>query len=350
MRSNLQGNRLSRRNVVLDLGRWTASVAGLALLGGCQPTSPLTATPAKVRRIGVLYVGTRSTNQPFADAFRDQLHQLGWTEGENLTIEWRFGDGNREHMPELAAELVQLPVEVIVGAGGSAALPAQQLTSTIPIVGVNFDPIGRGGADSYSHPGGNVTGVASTGSSGRALSVKSVELLKSVLPQLSHLAILGDRSDSAYILIEAPAVAAAQSLGIQVLELDVRRVEDVDGAFAAAHRWGAEGLLVIPHTSYTAGINARVAELAAQTRLPAMFEAPLAVYADRGLMSYSQDYLAAWRDGAMYVDKILRGARPAELPISGPREFQFVVNVTAAKALDLSIPPDVASQVSQWIE
>src|SRR5215471_4297302 len=335
MPSNLQGNRPSRRHVVLNLGRWMAALAGLALVGGCQPTSPRSATPARVRRIGVLYVGTRAGLQAYLDAFRDQLHELGWTEGENLTIEWRFGDGNRERMPDLAAELVQLPVELIFAAGGSAALPAQQLTSTIPIVGVNFDPIGRGGADSYGHPGGNFTGVASTGASGRSGSIKSVELLKSALPQLSHLAVLGDPSDSAYILIEAPAAQTAQSLGIQVLELDVRRVEDVDGAFAAAHGWGAEALLVIPHTSYTAGINARVAELAAQTRLPAMFGAPYAVYDNRGLMSYSVDFAATYRQGATYVDKLLRGARPAELPIIGPREFQFVVNVTAAKALGI---------------
>jgi putative ABC transport system substrate-binding protein len=341
-------NRLSRRDLVLSLARWSASTAGLALVGGCQLATPLTATPATVRRVGFLYVGTHAIAQPSADAFLDRLRQLGWVEGENLTIEWRFGEGNSERMPEPAAELVQLPVTVILAAGGSAALPAQQATSKIPIVGVSFDPIALGMADSYGHPGGNVTGVANGGSVSQ---IKSVELLKSTLPQLSHLAVLGDPSNSAYIPAEPLAARTAQDLGIQVLHLDVHRVEDVDGAIAAAHGWGAEALLVIGTTEYTAGVYARVAELAAQARLPAMFPGvPYAVHDNGGLMSYGRDLPAAYQQGAEYVDKILRGASPADLPIIEPREWQFVVNVKAARALGLTFPPDAALQVTEWVQ
>ena len=338
----------SRRSVLRTSARLVGlgAAAGLALLDGCQLLSPPAPTPAAMRRIGFLYLGIRSVLQPYMDAFRDRLHQLSWVEGDNLAIEWRFADGNAQRLPELAAELVQLPVEVIVAVGVPAVLPAEQQTSTIPIVGVHFDAVEYGLAKSYSRPGGNVTGITYGDDT---ISTKRVELLKTVLPQLSRLAILANPTLAAYTMQMTPAARTAQSLAIQVLDLDVRRVEDVDSAFAAAHEWGAEGLLVLGDADYTAGVNARVAELAAQTRVP-VIGANYAVPDNGLLMSFSPNFQADYRQGAEYVDKMLRGASPADLPIQEPREWEFIINVQAAKALGLTIPPDAAAQVTQWVQ
>jgi putative ABC transport system substrate-binding protein len=276
---------------------------------------------------------------------------LGWVEGENLAIEWRFADGLGEVMPDLAGELVRLPVEVLVAAGALSIEAAYQATSTIPIVMVNGPdpaaPSAPGMLQSLARPGTNVTGnTAGTA----AATTKSVELLKTLLPHLSHLAILTDKRTPADADIRPYATSAAQTLGVLHVDLDVPNARDVESVFEAAQAWGAEALYVIAATGVLPRL-ARICELAARSRLPGMYvPSPSIVTGYGALMAYGPSFDDAWRKGADYVDKILHGAKPADLPVEDPRTFDFVVNVKAAQELGLVFPPDVAAQVTHWIQ
>jgi putative tryptophan/tyrosine transport system substrate-binding protein len=329
----------------------SASAAGLALLGSCQLINSSAATSVKVRRVGFL-AASSSASAGAADnrgAFVDQLRQHGWVQGENLAIEWRYAEGRDERLPELAADLVSLPVEVIYTVATSGTLAAKQQTSTIPIVFASVgDPVAAGLVGSLARPGGNITG---TSNGGATVSIKSVELLKTVVPQLSRLAILEDESNPARGSLFPPAAQTAAGLGIQILDLDVRGVEDVDGAFETARTWSADGLLLVATANLTAAAQPRVAQLAARDRLPAMYEAgnDLAVAAG-GLMAFGVNLPATYRQVAEYVDRILRGASPADLPVEEPREFDFIVNVKAAQALGITFSPDAAAQVTRWFQ
>jgi putative ABC transport system substrate-binding protein len=276
-----------------------------------------------------------------------QLHQFGWSDGVNLSIEWRFAEGKTNLMPELAAELVQLPVEVLFASGAVAALPAHQQTNTIPIVTSANDQTILELVQSIARPARNVTG-ATIGST--TTGIKSVELLRSVLPQRPRLAILTDPSLPAYTPEVVPAERTAQTLGIQFQELHVRTVEDVDGAVEAARAWAADGLLAIGGSLYSVGVYARVSELAARNHVPAMYPDPAVVTDEGGLMAFTWDRLSMNRQLAEYVDRILRGASPADLPVQEPRQFDFLVNVKAAQALGITFPPDVVAQVTQWVQ
>jgi putative ABC transport system substrate-binding protein len=292
---------------------------------------------------------SRAFAQPTLDDIVDDLRQLGWVDGENLAIEYRLAEGQAELLAELAAELVRLPVELILALAGDAAEAASQVTTSIPIVFDSVDPLLHPGIlTSRAHPGGNVIG-ASGGTT--IVPVKSVELFKTVLPQLSRLAILGDSTFEAYVAQASEAARTAQELGVQTLELDVRGVEDVDRRFVDAKSWGAEGLVLLQQPSFTAGVDARVAELAARNQLPAMNVGQiLFVTENGGLMGYGADPKALHRQAAEYVDKILRGARAGDLPVEEPRAWDFAVNVRTAQALGLIFPPDAAAQVTQWFQ
>jgi putative ABC transport system substrate-binding protein len=301
-----------------------------------------------MRRIGVLSSSTREYAPAAWDAFVDQLRQLGWVEGDNLTIEWRFADGREELLPHMAAELVGAPVEVIFAVSTNASLAAKQQTSTTPIVIENVtDPLAAGLVGSLAHPGGNITG---TTYGGATIGVKSVELFKTVLPRLSRLAVLEDQSYPARAFQLQPVAQSASRLGIQLLDLDVRRVDDVIGAVESARASRADGVLVFAQPNYSVGVYARVADLAAQEPLPAMYQLVIPVTENGGLMAFGVDPAASWRQGAEYVDKILRGANPADLPVEEPRQFEFVVNVKVAQALGITFPSDAAAQVTQWIQ
>jgi putative ABC transport system substrate-binding protein len=295
-----------------------------------------------------LYAGTRASFQWVIDAFVDRLRQLGWMEGENLVIEWRFADGQSERMTELVADLVSKPVEIIVAVGNRGVVPTWQQTSTIPIVMLGGVDAGAGGpVQSLGHPGGNVTGntfnVVTT-------CIKSVELFKNALPALSRLAIVEDTTKADNTSQLAAATQTAQTLGIQVRDLDVQELADVDQAFEIAREWSFDGLLVLTNGDFVPRVYARLAALAAQNHVPAMYESPSPVTDSDGLMAFVPDYAALWRQGAEYVDKILRGATPADLPVQEPQQFDFVVNVKAAQALGTTFPPDVAAQVTQWVQ
>jgi putative ABC transport system substrate-binding protein len=341
---------LSRRDLLCTSARLSGlglMGAGLSILGGCQFLNrPAPSTPSAPRRIGYLNAGTRASNQVYTAAFRDQLRQLGWVEGDNLVVEWRFAEGRPELVPEMAADLVRLPVEVLVAAGAAAVLPALQLTSAIPIVTAAGDPTISELVQNLAHPVGNVTG---TSDATTTLMVKSVELLHTVLPHTSRLAILADSTLPAYLDVP-PAVQAAERIGLHVQELDVRTVEDVDRAFSAAQSFGADALLIPANQPYHAGIYPRITEVAAQTHLPVMYQDHLVVTEEGGLMEFTWDRVTMWRQDAEYVDRLLRGASPGDLPVQEPRVWEFLVNVKAANALGLTIPPDAAAQVTQWIQ
>jgi putative ABC transport system substrate-binding protein len=301
-----------------------------------------------MRRIGVLYSGAREYTAQLWGVFVDQLRQMGWAEDDNLSIEWRFADGRDEVLPQLAADLVGLPAEVIFTASTNAAVAAKQQTSTISIVMIGAtDPVAAGLVSSLGHPGGNVTG---TTYGGATTGLKSVELFKTVLPRLSRLSILDDQSYPARGSMLPPVIQAASRLGVQTQDLDVRRVEDVDSAVEAARSWSADGLLIVTQPNFQAGVYARIAELTAQAQLPALFESSTPVAENGGLMGFGPDIPTEFRQGAEYVDKILRGASPADLPVEDPRQWDFVVNVKTAQALGITFPPDAAAQVTQWVQ
>jgi putative ABC transport system substrate-binding protein len=300
-----------------------------------------------VRRIGYLFSGTRTNNQPWIDAFLDQLRQHGWVEGENITIEWRFADGRNEQLPSLAAGLVSVGVEVLAVVGIDA-LPARQQTSTIPIVMINIsDPVGEGLVQSLVRPGGNATGI-SLGLD--AMAVKGVELLKTVVPRLARVMILADPRNPNRGQFPSTAKQTAANLGLDSRSLDVQTVQDVDSAFQIMQAWNADGFILDGIGTYIPDVNVRVVELAAEQRVPAMFQTAIVVMDNGGLMAYASNFRSTYRLGADYVDKILRGALPADLPVVGPRQFDFIVNTKTARELGITFPPDAAAQVTQWVQ
>jgi putative ABC transport system substrate-binding protein len=269
---------------------------------------------------------------------------------KNLTIEWGLAESHNELLPEFAQDLVRLPVEVILAVGGLAAGPAHQATSTIPIVMVaGPDPTAPpypGMVQSFARPGANVTGNTYGAT---IVGTKSVECLKTLLPQLSRLAILGDRSTPNDADLRVPATRAAQTLGVQVLDLDVRSGPDVDGLLEAAQTSGVDALFALPKATLDTRWP-RIWELAARSRLAVMYGIPAPVTDHGGHLAFSPNLIVEWRQGVDYVDKILRGVSPADLPVQQPRQFDFVVNVKAAQALGITFPSDAAAQVTQWIQ
>jgi putative ABC transport system substrate-binding protein len=328
------------------IGSSSASIAGLALVGGCQLVSP----PAgRQRGYAASATSTQAavhSTHPYAAAFLDRLRELGWVEAENLASEWRFADGRDELVPEMAVELARLPVELIFSAAAGPQV-IQPETSGVPIVEPFMNDPRLWGIENLARPGGNVTGLATNPA---AFYAKSLELLKTILPNIARLAVIGDHSIATYA-VEAQTVAqTASALGIDLLSLDVRRVEDLEASFASAQAWGAGAFLIISQTTYTTGVYARVAELCALNRLPSIFAFAPAVTEYGGLLAHGADLFASYRHGAEYVAKILRGARPADLPVEAQREFQFIVNVNTALALGITFPPDAAAQVTEWMQ
>jgi putative ABC transport system substrate-binding protein len=322
---------------------------GRLALGTLAVPRPARAQPArKVHRIGILGLGVTpemvgpQPRNPFTNALLRGLRELGYAYGEHFVTEPRGGESRPERYPSLAAELVRLQVDVIVAAG--PMLPAlKQATSTIPIImAASSDPVGEGLVQSLGRPGGNFTGmslqlVETTG--------KRLELLKELVPSAAPVAVLWDRAS---LPSRQAAEAAAQERGWKLLSLEIRDAAEIEGIFKAATDARAGALLVFasvflyPHAR-------RIAELAANSRLPAMYV--LRLYVDAGgLISYSADLNEIWRRAAVFVDKILKGAKPAALPVEQPTKFELVVNMRAAKALGLTIPPSILLRADQVIE
>ena len=321
--------------------------AGLA--GGLLAV-PLAATaqPAvKIHRIGFLaYTEPAETNSGFT-AFRQGLRDLGWIDGKNVAIEYRWAEGRAERLPDLAAELVRLKVDVILAATTTAAVAAKKATSTVPIVmATASDPEALGLVASLARPGGNVTGL-SFGVGLGSIS-KQLELLREALPGVVRVAVLSNPANPAQPLFVREVKDAARSLGVQARFLEARGPEDLDGAFARMARERAGALLVISDPVFYR-YRERLRDLAARNRLPAMYG--IRVYPEAGgLMSYGIDNRDNFRRSTAYVDKMLKGAMPADLPVEQPTKFELVINLKTARALGLTIPPAMLARADQVIE
>jgi putative ABC transport system substrate-binding protein len=294
----------------------------------------------KVARIGVLAVSAAAFS-PRIEAFRKGLREHGYVEGKNIVFEYRYAEGKLDRLLDLATELVALKVDVIVTASLPVVRAAQKATSTIPIVFAAVgDPVATGLVKSLARPGQNITGLSILGPE---LDGKRLELLKEAVPKTSRVAILfGPESPRKELEI------AAQALGIQLISLPVRELGDFEPAFETARKENVHALLTSPSPLLNT-VRERIVELAAKNRLPAMYAGPEFVEAG-GLMSYAPSYTDLFRRAATYVDKILKGAKPGDLPVEQPTKFELVINLKTARALGLTIPPSVLARADQVIE
>ena len=284
--------------------------------------------------------------RPFVDAFLQGLRELGWMEGQNIAIEYRFAEGRLDRLPDLAAELVRLKVDVILAASSPPALAAKNATKTIPIVmGTSADPVTLGLVASLARPGGNVTGLAF--SVGLDVVGKELELLKETVPNVRRVAVLSNPGNPGNTLSLENVKTRPRSLGVQLQMLEARGPNEFEAAFVAMARERAEAFLVIPDAVF--GLHrVRLQDLAAKSRLPAMYG--LREHAEAGgLMSYAVDLSDSLRRSATYVDKILKGAKPSDLPIEQPTKFELIINLKTAKALGLTIPPSVLARADEVI-
>jgi len=320
----------------------------LALLGGALVAGPRIADAqrsGKIVRIGFLDTGSLSERQRLWEALRQRLRELGYIEGENITIEFRFADGKQERLPDLAAELVGRKVDVIVAAGNNATRAAKQATNTIPIVmATGGDPVLMGLVASLARPGGNVTGVTTLST---ALGAKRLELLREVVPKVSRIALLYPASQAA-VLAAQETQKAAEQLPVTLQHLSVRGPNEFDGAFAAIAKERAGALMVEPSPAFFTE-RKRLADLAMKHRLPTVFSAKEYVLAG-GLIAYGSDLADGFRRAAIFVDKILKGARPADLPVEQPTTFELVINLKTAKALGLTLPQSILLRADEVIE
>jgi len=299
--------------------------------------------PAKVSRIGFLSGGVRG---PTHEAFRQGLRELGYVEGRNIAIEYRFAQGKEDRLPDLAAELVRLKVDVIVTTSTLDALGAQQATRTIPIVmAVSSDPVGTRLVASLARPGGNITGLTTLSPE---LSGKRLELLKEVVSRLSRVAVLWNAANPDKALEFEKMQIAARQLGLQLQSLEVRGPDDFESAFRVATGKRAGALLTLPDTLTVSHLS-RIADLAAKSRLPAIHEQREFAEAG-GLMAYGPNHSELFRRAASYVDKILKGSKPGDLPVEQPMRFELVINLKTAKKIGLAIPPDVLIRADKVIK
>jgi putative tryptophan/tyrosine transport system substrate-binding protein len=299
----------------------------------------------KVPLVGILFAATPSANSERIEAFRQGLRERGYAEGKDVLIEQRYADGNLGRLPALAGDLVHLNVDVIVSASSQGTRSLKEATNTIPIVMTSdTDPVGSKFVASLARPGGNITGLSILAPE---LGGKRLELLKESVPKLLRVAVLGTSTPtSAQVLREIEVAAAA--LKVQLQYVSVRGPEDIETAFREATGGRANGVLVLN----SAILNSRriqIVNLATRSRLPAMYAVPEYVE-DGGLMSYSVSYTDLYRRAAVYVDKILKGAKPADLPVEQPTKFEFIINLKAAKQIGLTIPPNVLARADKVIK
>jgi len=316
------------------------------LLGGAAAAWPLAARaqqPVKLPTIGFLGTTTASAWQPWTAAFVQRLRELGWVEGRNVAIEYRWAEARSERFPEIAAEFVQFKVDVIV-TGGNAAVAVKQATSVVPIVFVLGDPVGTGLVASLARPGGNVTGLTNQQPD---LAGKRLEILREVVPSLHRLATLANVDYPFAVLEMAEVQAAGGTLRLDVANFEIRRAEDIAPAFEALK--GRADALYVVNDALTVTNRIRINTLALAARLPTMHGTREVVEAG-GLMSYGPNFTDLFRRAANYVDKILRGTKPADIPVERPTKFDLVINLTTAKALNLNVPPTLLARADEVIE
>ncbi len=317
----------------------------ITLIFGVLPLFLFEAQPAaKVPQIGVLLVGNEAG--PGLKAFRQGLHDLGYIEGKNITIEYRFAKGKPEGISDLVADLVHHKVDVIVTAGTAQAQAIQQATTTIPIVlAVSGDPVGTGLVASLARPGGNITGLSMISPE---LSGKRLELLKEAAPKVGRVGVLWDSLVPDNTLDFKTTQLAARALGLKLQSLEVRGVEDLEGAFSVTVKQRLNALVVIGGGVVNSH-QKRILAFEAKNRLPAMHEQLWFAEAG-GLMAYGVNFPDLFRRSATYVDKILKGRKPADLPVEQPKKFEFVINLKTAKQIGLTIPPNVLARADKVIK
>ncbi|HEV8724350.1 MAG TPA: ABC transporter substrate-binding protein [Candidatus Binatia bacterium] len=298
----------------------------------------------KVHRIAWLGADPQA---PTRETFRQGLRDLGYVEGQTIFIEWRFAEDKPDRFPDLAAELVRLKVDAIVAGNAAAVVALKRATTTIPIVMATYggDPVADGIVASFAKPGGNITGLTPLDPE---LIGKQLELLKETLPKLSRVAVLWKPDDSGSALQWRETRTAATALGVQLLSLEVRTQGELDNAIESATRARVDGLLALRNPLFYV-LRKRIVTMAERARLPGMYSVGDFVEAG-GLMSYSGNNDAQYRRAATYVDKILKGAKPAELPIEQPTKFELVINLKAAKQIGLTIPPNVLARADRVIK
>ncbi len=316
---------------------------GALLFALCFPVEAQ--QPTKIPRIAYLAGSSPSAIAARTEAFRQRLRELGYVEGKNIVIEFRYAEEKLDRIPALAAELVRLKVDVVVTAGGTSTRAAKEATVTIPIVMVqDNDPVGNGFVASLARPGGNITGLATLAPE---ISGKRLELLKEIVPRLSRVAVFGASSNPGNAQSLKEMELAAGALGTKRQYIDVLDPKDIETAFRAATKERAEAVLVLVSSVLNAQ-RKQVADLAVKHRLPAIYPIPDFVEAG-GLMSYGVSFIDLHRRAATYVDKVLKGAKPADLPVEQPRKFELVINLKAAKQIGLAIPPNVLARADRVI-
>jgi len=326
-------NQLNRRKTLLAL---------LAL--GAVPLAAVAQPAGKVYRIGFLWDSPAAFPDAI-EAFRQGLRDLGYVEGRNIAIEYRWAEGKPERMRELAEELVRLKVDLIMAPSSIYTGAAKRATSTIPIVFLSHaDPLRSGHIASLGHPGGNITGVSLMMTE---TNVKGLELFKEAVPGLSHVAVIWDPATPSHGPGLKAVEAAGPSLGLRILSVPVRSATEYESAFSTMMRERADGVLVLSTPLFIAGAKP-LAELALTHKLPSLFGPKHHVLAG-GLMSYSPDRPALYRRGAIFVDKILKGAKPADLPVEQPTKFELVINLKTARAIGLTIPKSVLTRADEVI-
>ena len=302
--------------------------------------------PTKVPRIGYLSGGSLSSQLYRHEAFRQGLRELGYVEGKNIVIEWRFAEGKLDRLPALAAELVRLKVDVVITGGEAATRPVKEATATIPIVMTqDDDPVGTGFVTSLARPGGNITGLSTLAPE---RSTKRLELLKEIVSGLSRVAVFGTSTEPSNARALKEIELAAGALGIKLQYRDVLSLKDVEIAFQAAVKERAGAVLMEVSGPISGPHRKEIAEIAVKSRLPVIYGRREPVEAG-GLMSYGVSVDDLDRRAATYVDKILKGAKPADLPVEQPKKFEFIINLKAAKQIGLTIPPNVLVRADKVI-
>ena len=327
--------------------RKKAKIVGIALctllIALCAPAAAQ--SPAKISRIGWLDSTSAAASSVRVDVFRRGLKELGYIEGKNILIEQRYADSKLARLPALAAELVRLKVDVLVTSGPGPTRSAKAATVTIPIVMArDTDPIGNGFVASLARPGGNITGLSSQTPE---ISAKHVELLKEIVPRISHLAVLGTSTTPGHVQLLKEIGTAATAFGVALQYLDVLSADDLQPAFRTAVKERADAMLVLGSGIY-ASRRKQVVDLTVKNRLPAIYRSREYIDAG-GLIAYGVNPFDLDRRAATYVDKILKGAKPADLPVEQPTKFEFVINLKAAQQIGLTIPPNVLARADKVI-
>jgi putative ABC transport system substrate-binding protein len=319
-------------------------LSGALLFALCFPAAAQQA--AKVPRIGLLSPFSPSATALWHQEFLQGLRDLGWIEGKNISIEYRYAEGKRDRLPDLVADLVRLKVDIIVASVNTDALVAKNATRTIPIVMASAgDPVATGLVDSLARPGGNLTGLSQMAPE---MAGKRLELLKEIVPKLSRIAVLWNPQGTTSTLNWKEIQLPARELGVKLHSLEVQSFNDFDKAFEDATRARAGAISIMPDQLFAGNLK-RIADLAVKSRLPSIFH--LSEFADSGgLVAYGPDRSDQFRRAAVFVDKILKGAKPADLPVEQPTKFEFVINLKTAKQIGLTIPPNVLARADKVIK